>query len=297
VTAAIERSEDGARLSYVVEPLRDANKIRPILQHNRAYAAYAIAQLDERMFPDNDWYRASGPTGSALLLHSRSGLGRAMFAIGDPGALDAALSLHPGPRFAFGSLYPDHRKVVDKYFIVTRPQTMYRMSVTSDTFRPVADEARRLRGVDAPAVNRIYSVDGGPTAYRPSHLEEGVYYGIEVDGRLASIAGTHVVSRAEGVAVVGNVFTHPRYRGGGLATEVTSAVTRDVLEYCDLVVLTVEEQNSPALNIYLKLGYETQCTLHETPLIRKDPLGAAAWLRRTLAGWRGRHERKEIVRP
>lgn len=296
MTAALERSEDSTGAPYIVEAIHDATRIRPILQHNRAYAAYAIAQLDRQMFDDNEWYRASGPAGNALLLHSRSGLGRAMFAIGDADALDAALSLHPGPRFAFGSLYPDHRKVVEKYFVMTRPQTMYRMSVTEATFRPVTGDARRLRGVDVVAVNRIYSIDGGPTAYRPSHLEEGVYYGIEIDGRIASVAGTHVVSAAEGVAVVGNVFTHPRYRGGGLATEVTSAVTQEVLKYCDLVVLTVEEQNAPALNIYLKLGYKTECTLHETPLIRKDPIGAAAWLRRTVAGWRGRHDRKEIVR-
>jgi GNAT superfamily N-acetyltransferase len=144
-------------------------------------------------------------------------------------------------------------------------------------------------------VNRIYSVEGGPAAYRPSHLEDGVYYGIEVDGRIRSIAGTHVMSRAEGVAVVGNVFTHPHWRGNGLATAVTSAVTQEVLSYCDLVVLTVEEQNAPALSIYLKLGYETECTLHETPLIRKDPFGAASLLRRTIAGWRGRGQRKEIV--
>lgn len=295
MTAALERNKDGASMPYSVEPLHDRDSIRAILEHNRAYAAYAIAQLDERMFDDNEWYRASGRSGNALLLHSRGGLGRAMFAIGDADALDAALSLHPGPRFAFGSLYPDHRRVVEKYFVMTRPQTMYRMSVMRETFRPVSGEARRLRGSDVVAVNGIYSADGGPTAYRPSHLEEGVYCGIELDGRIVSIAGTHVVSRAEGVAVVGNVFTHPRYRGGGLATEVTSAVTQEVLDYCDLVVLTVEEQNSPALNIYLKLGYETECVLHETPLIRKDPLGAAAWLRRTIATWRGRHEGKEIV--
>lgn len=295
MTAALERSDDSTRTPYEIESLTDPSRIRPILQHNRAYAAYAIAQLDRQMFDDNEWYRSSGPAGSALVLHSRSGLGRAMFAIGEAAALDAALSLHPGPRFAFGSLYPDHRRVVEKYFVMTRPQTMFRMSVTKDSFNVVPGEARRLRGVDVAAVNRIYSVEGGPAAYRPSHLEEGVYYGIEVDGRIVSVAGTHVVSRAEGVAVVGNVFTHPRYRGGGLATEVTSAVTQEVLDYCDLVVLTVEEQNSPALNIYLKLGYETQCTLHETPLIRKDPIGATAWLRRTMASWRGRSEHKEIV--
>lgn len=295
MTAALERNDDAARTSYLVEELQDAGKIRAILQKNRAYSAYALAQLDPDMFHDNEWYSVTGPTGSALLLHSRSGLGRAMFALGDTQALGAALSLHPGPRFAFGSIYPEHKPVVEKYFVMTRPQTMFRMSIKKARFHPIEGKARRLRGKDVNAVNLIYSIEGGPAAYRPGHLEEGVYYGIEMEGRIVSIAGTHVVSGTEGVAVVGNVFTHPRYRGGGLATEVTSAVTQEVLEYCDLVVLTVEEQNAPALNIYLKLGYETECTLHETPLIRKDPLGLGSFVRRTIAGWRGRDQRKEIV--
>lgn len=295
MTTALERNEDGVQSAYAVEQMRDPRAIRAILEGGRAYAAYALAQLDPMMFDDNEWYYASGETGGALLLHSRSGLGRAMFAIGDPQALDAAISLHPGPRFAFGSLYPEHRQVIEKYFVMTRPQTMFRMSVTRDTFHHVDGSARRMSGADVNAVNRIYSIEGGPAAYRASHLEEGVYYGVEEDGRIVSIAGTHVVSRSERVAVVGNVFTHPRYRGGGLATEVTSAVTKDVLNYCDLVVLTVEEQNAPALSIYVKLGYETQCTLHETPLIRKDPFGVGSLLRRTVAGWRGRTQRKEIV--
>ncbi|MFQ5352461.1 MAG: GNAT family N-acetyltransferase [Candidatus Binatia bacterium] len=295
MTATLSRGEDTADARYTIEPLRDPARIRPILQTDRPYAAYALAQLDPKMFKLNEWYCASGPSGTALVLHSRSGIGRALFAVGDPQALDAALKLHPGPRFAFGSLYPEHRPIIERYFVVTRPQTMQRMSITKERFQPVDSPAIRLRGRDAPAVNRLYSVEGGPTAYRSSHLDEGAYYGVEVDGGLVAIAGTHVASAAEGVAVVGNVFTHPRYRGGGLATATTSAVTQEVLQYCDLVVLTVEEENVPALRVYNRLGYATECTLHETPLIRKDPFGLSSLLRRTFAGWRGRGQHKEVL--
>ena len=295
MTATVSRGEETAHTSYAVESLRDPAEIRAILQADRPYAAYALAQLDPQMFKRNEWYRASGPSGTALVLHSRSGIGRALFAVGDPQTLDAALKLHPGPRFAFGSLYPEHRPIIERYFIVTRPQTMQRMSITNERFQTVNGRVIRLHGRDAPAVNRLYSVEGGPTAYRSNHLEEGVYYGVEEDGRLVSIAGTHVASATEGVAVVGNVFTHPRFRGGGLATATTSAVTQEVLQYCDLVVLTVEEDNEHALRIYERLGYVTECTLHETPLIRKDPFGLASLLRRTVAGWRGRGQHKEVL--
>jgi RimJ/RimL family protein N-acetyltransferase len=153
----------------------------------------------------------------------------------------------------------------------------------------------RLLGSDIAAVNRLYSTEGGPTAYTSSHLEDGVYCGVRVDSQLVAIAGTHVVSDAEGVAVVGNVFTHPRYRRQGHSKVATSATTRELLNRCPLVVLTVETVNEPAVEVYRRLGYESVCSLHESPLVRKEPLGVISLARRAIAGWRGRSEGKEIV--
>jgi GNAT superfamily N-acetyltransferase len=179
--------------------------------------------------------------------------------------------------------------------MMTRPQMMMRMSVNELTFNSQAGSAIRLTGADVSLVNRLYSAEGGPTAYRESHMEDGVYYGVFVGGRLASIAGTHVVSRSERIAVVGNVFTHPRFRGQGFSIDATSGVTRHLLDFCDIVVLTVEVANDPAVHIYHKLGYQPVCNLHETPLIRKEPFGAISFTRRMIASWRGRREGKEIV--
>jgi len=295
MTATLSRRRDDTRPIYTVEQLIDRDVIRAMLDSDRAYAAYAIAQLDAKLFDQSEWYHTKGPDSDALVLHSRSGLGRALFASGDPEGVDAILSLHPGPRFSFGSLRLEHRRAVEKYFIFTRQQSMLRMAVSAATFAPVEGEALRLHSGDALSVNRLYSSEGGQASYSPSHIEEGVYFGAIEEGSLVSIAGTHVVSRSEGVAVVGNVFTHPRYRGGGLAAIATSAVTEELLKRCPLVVLTVEASNDPAVAIYKRLGYETQCKLHETPLIRKEPFGAFNLARRLIAGWRGRAEGKEIV--
>ncbi|MEO8457621.1 MAG: GNAT family N-acetyltransferase [Chloroflexota bacterium] len=293
---AVSHEGHATNAVFTVERANDPADLRPMLEQDAAYSAYALAQLDSRLFDANEWLISRGSDGrQALVVHSKSGLGNALFATGDARALDVALSLHPGARFSFGSLRPEHRAVAEKYYILTRPQMMTRMQITPDSYHAVAGPAMRLGPNELDDVNSLYSIEGGPAAYRESHLEEGVYYGVFVGGELASIAGTHVVSRAEGTAVVGNVFTNPRYRGKGHATIATSAVTAELLSYCSLVVLTVETRNDPAVAIYTKLGYKAICALHETPLIRKEPLGLVSLARRALAGWRGRHDGNEVV--
>jgi GNAT superfamily N-acetyltransferase len=295
VDTTLPSQRRAARREYGIERLTDPEAIRALLRGEGAYAAYARAQLAPPDLRNAEWWSASGPTGRALVLHSRGGLGPAMISVGDATALEAILRLHPGPRFCFASFRPEHREVVRRHFVLSRNELMVRMSIDKETFRPVAGEAVRLSGRDIGRINRLYMAEGGPASYTSRHIDQGVYYGIIENDRLVSIAGTHVDSPRERVAVVGNVFTHPRYRGGGLATVATSAVTSTLLEHCDLVALTVEAANAPALAIYNKLGYGQVCTLYETPAIRRDALGALSALRRLAAAWRGRRRGKEIV--
>jgi RimJ/RimL family protein N-acetyltransferase len=283
-------------VEFEIRRSTDALALREIVAVDRAYGAYALAQLDQERFAQSEWWVAEGSDGRrGLVMHSSSGLGRALFAEGATDAVEAVLSLHPGPRFTFASLRPQHRRAFDRHFLLGRAQLMVRMLVTGESFQPPEASAERLAARDIPDINRLYSMEGGPTYYRPAHLEEGVYYGVYQNGRLASIAGTHAVSDTEGVAVVGNVFTHPRYRGKGLATAATGAVTAELLGRCPLVVLTVEEGNEPAVAVYHRLGYRPHCKLHESPLIRKEPTGVFSAARRFFAGWRGRRSGAEVV--
>lgn len=295
VDTALPGQHRAARAEYSVARLLNVDEIRGLLAPEGAYATYARAQLAPPLFAQSEWWSASGPGGRAIVLHARGGLGRAMVTLGDPVALDIVLGLHPGPRFCFASFRSEHKKIVQRHFMLARNELMVRMSVTEEAFRPVEGETVRLRGSDIGRVNRLYSAEGGPASYTSRHIEDGVYYGVIQEGKLVSIAGTHVDSAAERVAVVGNVFTHPLYRGGGLATIATSAVTAALLEHCDFVALTVEAANEPALAVYTRLGYREECTLYETAAVRKDALGVLSGLRRMAAAWRGRREGKEVA--
>jgi ribosomal protein S18 acetylase RimI-like enzyme len=212
-------------------------------------------------------------------------LGRTTIVAGDPAALGAALSLHPGPRRSYLSTgAPEHLTILHSAYTVTAPLTMMRMTVTAPDFAPAGADARLLRGLDVRALNGLYATGGGPTGYRAGHIDQGVYYGTFENRRLVAAAGTHLVAPHAGVAVVGNVYTHPSYRGQGLATQVTSAVTAHLFDRgCPLVTLTVAPENAPALHAYGQLGYCRGATIVEAKLKRRSVFGLRPLARRWLA--------------
>jgi len=286
---------------FVVRSVDDPAAIRALLEPQRIYAAYAIGQLAPRLFPHVRCWFAESDREEGLVIHSAGGLGDAMFTLGDPEAVDAILRLHRGPRHNFATCEPEHLPSMERYFRISHQNAMVRMTVRAEGFVPVAPSAgnvrvMRLRASQAHAVNRLYNTEGTPTFYSAAHIESGFYHGVYVDARLVAVAGTHVVSPEEGVAVVGNVFTHPRDRGRGYATLATGATTARLLDRCADVVLTVDPNNTPAINAYRRLGYAEACRLVEAPVTRRDLFGLGPAIHRMAARWNGRGRGVEIVK-
>lgn len=295
-----EDTAERPRVTTAVRRLRDPNEIRALLLPQRGYAAYALGQLAPRLFPLVQCWLGEHERGWGLVLYSSGGLGEAMFMMGDASAVEAIVRLHRGPHQNFATCAPDHLPVLETYYRVAQPHTMVRMTVTRATFEPpvVPDghvRVRRLRAADARSVNRLYNTEGAPTFYSAAHIESSYYHGAYYDDRLVAVAGTHVVSPEEGVAVVGNVFTHPRYRGRGYATLATGVTTEVVLRECDEVALTVDPRNIPAVRAYWRLGYSEVCRVIEAPVVRRDLFGLGAAGHRWLAAWRGRAQGIELV--
>ncbi len=281
-------------VEYLVRPQPDREELRRVLSPHRAYAAYALGQLQPKLFAASEWWVARGAQGQALVLHSRGGLGNAFFALGAVDALEALLRLHPGPRHTFLTCQLHHLETVRHHYHLSEHQSLLRMQVDNETFRSVEGQVRRLTGRDIREINRLYRTDGTQAFYTAANINDAVYCGVEEDGRLMAVAGTHVVSPADGIAVIGNVFTHPARRGHGLGTLVTSAVSGYLLASCREVVLSVAPENVPAVRAYQRLGYREVGRLIEGAAVRRD-LGLGALLRRRLAALRGRRYRAELV--
>ena len=304
MTDALRR--DRARQDFVVRESRDVESLVGILRGERLHAAYALAQMEPEAFQHaRCWLSDDGSTGGtfsgglgrggSLVCHSRAGLGDATFVLGDPAGVARILSLHPGPFQTFLTARPAHLDVLEDAFRLRNARTMLRMHVSRERFRRVEGPSFRLRPTHARALNRLYSSDGGPTSYRARHLTEGCYFGVEEEGRLLAVAGTHAISPSHGIAVVGNVFTHPQARGRGLATMTTSAVTALLLEGQRDVVLSVDPTNRPAIRAYRRLGYTDVGEIVEAGGQRRATTLRTS-LRRLLAGYRGRGDGVEVVR-
>ncbi len=286
MTRTVDRlaADDAPR--FRVRQERDPRAIESLLSDDRGYAVFALGHLEPDVVSHARFWVAEDDAGrTAMVMHASGMLGRTTIVVGDPTALSAALSLHPGPRSTYlATGAPEHLTILQSAYTVTAPLTMMRMTVTASDFKMEEGDARLLRGLDARALNGLYATGGGPTGYRAGHIDQGVYYGAFENGRLVAVAGTHLVAPHVGVAVVGNVYTHPSYRGRGLATQVTSAVTARLFDRgCPLVALTVAPENESALHAYAQLGYRRGPAIVEAKLRRRSIFGLGPLARRWLA--------------
>ena len=281
-----------------IRQLSDRNEARVRMMTAESFSAYALAYVDRRYFALADFYEATIGDDWGLVMHARGGLGLSTLTMGDTEAVASILKLHPGPRQTFITCEAVH---VDQLLVthnLWRPQSMLRMRVTRDSFRSAlgTTSVRRLIDADADDLNRLYAIEGDGLHYSGRQVEEGIYFGVHVRGKLVAAAGTHIHSLAEGVGVIGNVFTHPDHRGHGYGTAVTAAVAEYLLRRCDLVVLNVDPANRTARHVYEGLGFTEAGRLVEAMATRREATTPLPLIRRTLARWRAHSPGLEVVR-
>ncbi len=259
--------------------------LRAFLETDRLYSAYALCDLDDREFARTRWGVAlSRGRPVAVVMHYAGYAPQPVFVMGDNDGIADILATVIKPRTAYLAGLKENLPAVQTRYRVDSGPEMVRMWTDRQRFRPFAGPVQRLMPVEIGELNRLYQL--GFASWLPANaITEGLYYGVRVNGKLVAAAGTHVISPAARMAVVGNVMTHSEHRGKGYAKAVTSAVTAELLRFCDQVVLNVRADNPPALAAYRRLGYETHLKFEERLIHRSEPLwsGVSEAIRRLLA--------------
>jgi GNAT superfamily N-acetyltransferase len=250
-------------------PVDDRGEIAAFLHRDRRYAAYALGDLDAANRGRVAWAMAYDDDGTptALVMHHEGLVPQPLFLMGAPDGCRAILEQVLKPRDAYLQGTELHGAALRDLYDLDAPTLMLRMVVDRTTFMPFAGPAERLTSLDIDDLNRLYQL-GFRAGFPASVLDEGVYYGLRVRGRLVSAAGTHAFNPREDIAVVGNVMTHHDYRGHDFAKMVTSAVTAELLDQVSDIALNVHADNDPAVAAYTRLGYRTHCQLIER-LVRR----------------------------
>jgi len=253
----------GRRSHAVARQTTDRALLAAFLERDRLYAAYAICDLEAREFGRTRWGVAyDGDEPIAIGMEYTGPTPQPLFVMGQEDGIAAVLRDVIRPRAAYIGAHSAVLPAVEAHYRVDPGPQMVRMWVDRSRFRPYPATVERLLPVEIGELNRLYQL--GFAAWLPSSaIADGVYYGMRVNGQLVAAAGTHVVSPAARLAVVGNVLTHADHRGRGFATAVTGAVTADLLRTSDQVVLNVRSDNPPAINAYRRLGYAEYARFEE----------------------------------
>lgn len=229
------------------------SEVRSILETDRAWCAYALADLEPIYAPSCEWLVGER---SVVLIYS--GLRPpVLFAYGEASEVSTLFARVPPGDYQYG-LQATDRAALRERLQASSEKRMWRMALKPGEFD--YGSAAGVERLAAPNLREILALfddhSDRPDAFHERQIEDGAFFGARIAGDLVSVAGTHVIAPTPSVAAIGNVFTRPDVRGQGLATKVTAAVVAELLSReLRTVVLNVAMDNEPALECYRRLGF------------------------------------------
>lgn len=246
--------------------LKNKSEILAYLETDRLYASYAIGDLEPEMFEQTTWVKAEEAGQLQALVMLFRGLNPpALFLMGDTDGLRAILEEMLFPQRVYLTCRPEQLPMTHDLYLWEETIPMWRMVLQPSSFQPVKGDCVRLESVHSKQLAELYTLDR-ISAFSPVQLQQGVFYGILVRGQVVSAAGTHLISPTYGVAAVGNILTHPDYRDRGYGTVTTSAVVAELLQRgIRDIILNVGQDNTGAIRIYQRLGFQQYCPFFEGP--------------------------------
>jgi len=119
-----------------------------------------------------------------------------------------------------------------------------------------AGETIHLTSADLGEIKALYEISYPGNWFDERMLKTGMFFGVRREKKLVSIAGVHVYSPQYRVAALGNITTHPDFRGQGLAAITTAKLCQELRQNVDHIGLNVLASNISAIACYKKLGFE-----------------------------------------
>lgn len=230
---------------------------------------YSIGDLDDFFWPDTAWYgwEKGGEIQAVALLYTASD---------DPTLLalseqqDVMLELVRSifnilPERFYAHLSPAVADAVERQCKIESNGKHYKMGLKNSSLLHEIDcsQVIRLTENDLDEMLGLYKESYPGNWFNSRMLQTRQYFGFRLQNRLVSVAGIHVYSEKYKVAALGNIVTHPDYRGKGFGKAVTAGLCQSLFEHVDNIGLNVKADNAAAIALYEKLGFEIVSPFYE----------------------------------
>ncbi len=242
--------------------LHEKSVIEQYLRQHALIHLYELGDLDDFSWHYTTWYASKEADRVHVLLLLYSAFDTpVLLAISEDlpalrDLLQSCLHLLP-PRF-YAHLSGDLSTLLARHYRIDSHGLHYKMALVDTSRLQGVDtsEVVPLTTADLSELQTLYRLGYPGNSFDPRMLESGHFYGIQRDGLLVSVAGVHVYSPRYKVGVVGNVTTHPDYRGKGLGTAVCAKLCQQLLPTVEHIGLNVKADNASAIASYKRLGFE-----------------------------------------
>lgn len=149
---------------------------------------------------------------------------------------------------------------------VPRPPAGWTRAFQGETIQYVASELDPIDAALADQIVELAPEDSAemvdltartePGPFSAETWRTGRYFGIRRQGRLVAMAGQRL--RTTGWGEISAVCVDPSVRGQGLGAAMTLAAAGAIAERGDRPMLHVAEDNHPAHQLYLQIGFEVR---------------------------------------
>ena len=249
--------------------LHDKVRIEDFLRKNVYLHIYSIGDLDAFFWPDTAWYswEKKGEIQAIALLYTGSA-DPTLLALSEQQDIMWELVrsiFHALPERFYTHSSPAVAETIQKQYQTKSYGKHYKMGLTNKILLHDIDcsQVVRLTENDQDEMFVLYQEGYRNNWFNPRMLQTKEYFGLRLKNRLVSVAGVHVYSEQYKVAALGNIVTHPDYRGEGFAKAVTARLCQSLFEHVDHIGLNVKSDNAAAIALYEKLGFEIVSTYYE----------------------------------
>jgi RimJ/RimL family protein N-acetyltransferase len=261
-----------------VEKLYDKARIEAFARRNPYRHLYELGDLDDFFWDQTVWYAAMGDSGEIhqlVLLYEDQTL-PTLLAISEhsPGTMSQLLqAIVPNlPGRLYGHLSTEAVSALVQHYHVQPHGIHHKMGLVDRSLLATIEtsDVVTLSTADLDDLSTLYRVSYPGNWFVPRMLETGLYQGIRREGRLVSVAGVHVYSPRYRVAALGNITTHPDWRGRGLGTRASAKLCKTLTNAgIEHIGLNVRADNVAALSCYERLGFRWAADYGESLLERR----------------------------